>query len=59
MRSNSLVGAYVLIAVGTYFLLHKQGWIPGIGPLVAEWWPVILIIVGVGMIIERRGGRSS
>ncbi|QOW19466.1 hypothetical protein INQ41_12800 [Lysobacter ciconiae] len=54
MRSNSLTGAYVLIAVGTYFLLQKQGWLPNIRPLVTEWWPAVLIVIGVGMIVQRR-----
>ena len=54
MQSNSLVGAYVLIALGTYFLLQKQGWLPNIGPLLAEWWPVVLIIIGLTMIVRRR-----
>jgi hypothetical protein len=54
MRSNSLVGAYVLIGLGTYFLLKKQGLLPGVGPILEEWWPAILIIVGIGMIVRRR-----
>ena len=54
MQSNSLVGAYVLIALGFYFLLQKQGWLPNLGPLLADWWPVILIIVGVSMLVRRR-----
>lgn len=54
MRSNSLTGAYVLIALGTFFLIQKQGWLPDLGPFVAEWWPLILIIIGVAMIIRRR-----
>ena len=54
MRSNSLTGAYVLIALGTYFLMQKQGWLPDLGPILAEWWPVILIVIGVGMIVRRR-----
>lgn len=54
MRSNSLTGAYVLIAVGTYFLLQKQGWLPNIRPLVSEWWPAVLIVIGVIMIVQRR-----
>ncbi|MGV8940327.1 MAG: LiaF transmembrane domain-containing protein [Lysobacter sp.] len=54
MRSNSLVGAYVLIALGAYFLLQKQGWLPNLGPLLSEWWPVILIVIGVTMLVRRR-----
>ena len=54
MRSNSLVGPIILIGLGTYFLLQKQGWLPNLGPLLAEWWPAILIIIGVAMIMQRR-----
>lgn len=54
MRSSSLTGAYVLIAVGTYFLLQKQGWLPNLRPLMSEWWPAILIVIGVVMIVQRR-----
>jgi len=53
MRSRSNIGAYILIALGTYFLLSKLGWIPSLGPLIAEWWPVILIIIGVSMLMRR------
>ncbi len=54
MRSNSSVGAYVLIALGIYFLLQKQGLLPNLGPLLSEWWPVVLIIVGVAILVRRR-----
>ena len=53
MRSRSNIGPYILIGLGTYFLLSKFGWIPSLGPLIAEWWPVILIIVGVSMLMKR------
>jgi hypothetical protein len=55
-RSSSLTGAYVLIAIGTYFLLQKQGWLPNLGPLLSEWWPAILIVIGLTMLV-RRGSR--
>lgn len=54
MRSRSLTGAYVLIALGVYFLLEKRGWLPDVGPILSDWWPVILIIIGVVMIVRRR-----
>lgn len=59
MRSRSNLGAYILIALGTYFLLSKFGWIPSLGPLIAEWWPVILIIVGVSMLMRRSDRDKS
>ena len=52
-RSNSNFGAYVLIVLGSYFLLQKHGWMPNLGPLVSEWWPAILIVVGATMLFRR------
>ncbi|MEP6634041.1 MAG: DUF5668 domain-containing protein [Luteimonas sp.] len=53
MRSN-LIGACVLIAIGVLFLLQNLG-IGGIdfGRLISKWWPLILIVVGVGMLFKR------
>ena len=58
VRSKSYVPAIVLIVLGTYFLLEKQHLIPSIGPLFRDWWPAILIAVGVLLLIRqsRRGG---
>lgn len=58
MRSNSYVPAIILILLGTYFLLEKQGLIPDFGPLFKNWWPAILIAIGLLMLVRRsrRGG---
>ena len=53
MRSKSIVGALVLIVLGVLFLLSNFGWLPRLGPLFAQWWPVILIIVGVYLLVRR------
>ena len=53
MRSNSNTGAIILIALGTYFLLSKHGWLPNLGSIVSEWWPVILIVLGLSMLFRR------
>ena len=50
---NSNVGAYVLIVIGAYFLLKKLGWMPNILPLIANWWPVVLITIGVFILIRN------
>lgn len=52
-RPRSVVGAWILIALGVYFLLSKFGWMPDLGPLLAEWWPVVLILIGVSMLLRR------
>lgn len=45
--------AVILIIVGLLFLSSNLGWIPQIGPLLRQWWPLILVIVGVLMLIQR------
>ena len=53
MRIKSRIGALVLIVLGVLFLLSNFGWIPRLGPLFAVWWPAILIIVGVFLLVQR------
>jgi hypothetical protein len=53
MRTRSIVGPIVLIAIGLIFLLSNLGLIPHLGRLLATWWPLILIVVGVSLLIER------
>jgi len=47
------VGAVILIVLGALFLLSNLGWLPRLGPLFAQWWPLILIVVGVTMLVRR------
>ena len=58
MRSNSYIPAIALILIGTYFLLEKRHLIPNFGGLFHDWWPVILIVIGVILLLRRsrRGG---
>jgi hypothetical protein len=53
MRSNSNTGAIILIALGTYFLLSKHGWLPNLGSIISEWWPALLILLGLSMLFRR------
>ena len=53
MPFRSRTGAIVLIIVGTLFLLSNSGVIPQLGPLLRQWWPLILIVVGVLMLVRR------
>ena len=43
--------AVILLAVGILWLLSEMGFIA----FKVSWWPVILIIVAVGMILNRYG----
>lgn len=50
------VGPILIIAIGLLLLLHNFDWFPWWR--VQQFWPVILIVVGVVMFRNRLGGRS-
>lgn len=50
MRGN--IGAIVLIAVGSYFLLSNLGLINiSLREVISTWWPLVLIAVGISMFV--------
>jgi len=53
MHIRPRLAAIILIVLGTLFLLSNLGLLPRLGPLFAQWWPLILIIVGVTMLVRR------
>jgi len=53
MNVKPRIAAIVLIVLGALFLLSNFGMLPRLGPLFAQWWPLILIIVGVSMLVRR------
>ena len=53
MLFRSRIGALILIVVGTLFLVSNLGWIPRLGPIFHQSWPLLLIIVGVLMLLRR------
>ena len=53
MLFRSRTGAFVLILVVVLFLLSNLGVIPQLGPLLRQWWPLILIVIGVVMLVQR------
>jgi hypothetical protein len=56
MRNRShFFAPLLLIVLGVLFLLSNLGLIPHLGPLLAHWWPLILILVGVYLLLQRSG----
>jgi Domain of unknown function (DUF5668) len=53
MLFSSRTVALILIVVGTLLLISNLGWIPQIRSLFHQWWPLLLIIVGVLMLGRR------
>jgi hypothetical protein len=58
MRSRSRTGAFILILIGVIFLLVNLGVLPvaQLRALLAQWWPLILILVGVAMLLRPGKG---
>lgn len=57
---SSRFGALVLILVGGIFLLINLGILPvdEMKALLAKWWPLILIVIGVlSLTRSRRSGE--
>lgn len=53
MIFKNRIAPVILIVIGVLFLLSNLGWLPRLGPLFAQWWPLILIVVGVSMLARR------
>lgn len=54
MHRKSLFAPLVLILLGTLLLLSNLGMLPPLGPLLARWWPLVLIAIGVALLLRRR-----
>ena len=49
------MGSHIVSALVLIFLARNLGWIDGtLWGLVATWWPVILVAVGIGMLFKRK-----
>jgi lia operon protein LiaF len=53
MKPKSSIAAVILIGLGVLFLLSNLGVLPNLGALLARWWPLILIAVGLGLLFRR------
>lgn len=53
MKKRPGIAAFVLITLGSLFLLSNLGVLPRLGPLFATWWPLILVAVGTALLLRR------
>jgi len=51
-RRPSLLGALLWIGIGVLFLLHNFGFVPDVWSIVTRYWPVLLILLGLGKLLE-------
>jgi hypothetical protein len=48
------IPALILIAIGLILLLNNLGlWNVSLAHLIQTWWPAVLIVLGVGMLLKR------
>lgn len=53
MSRKSIVAPLILIVLGALFLGSNLGLLPRLGPLFATWWPLVLVVVGVSLLLRR------
>jgi DUF4097 and DUF4098 domain-containing protein YvlB len=51
-RRPSLLGALFWTIIGLLFLLHNFGIVPDLWSIASRYWPVLLILLGLGKILE-------
>ena len=56
MHPRSSFGPIILILIGTILLLVNLGMLPiaELKALLAKWWPLILIVIGVWQLVRPR-----
>ena len=50
-RHSGLIGPVILIIIGSVFLLERTGVIQR--ELLSQWWPLLLIVIGGGLLVNR------
>ncbi|GIK76246.1 MAG: hypothetical protein BroJett021_52340 [Chloroflexota bacterium] len=53
MLFRSKAAAVILIVAGVLLLASNLGYLPRLGPLFHQWWPLILVVVGALMLMRR------
>jgi cell wall-active antibiotic response 4TMS protein YvqF len=53
--SRGATGPIIMIGIGALFLAHNFG----LGFDIGRWWPVVLILVGGGLLMDRLNSQNS
>jgi len=56
-RNRRILWGVFLIALGGIFLFERAGWVDL--PNLSHWWPAVLVVIGVGRLLERRPGAGA
>ncbi|GAB3031767.1 LiaI-LiaF-like domain-containing protein [Spirosoma pulveris] len=58
-RTNGLFWGIFLLTLGVLFLARRAGWLDVDWHSLVNLWPVLLILAGVNLILERRGNPAA
>jgi len=58
-RQNGLFWGIFLLTLGVLFLARRAGWLDVDWHSLVNLWPVLLILAGVNLILERRGNPAA
>lgn len=58
-RRNGLFWGIFLLTLGVLFLARRAGWLDVDWHSLVNLWPVLLILAGVNLILERRGNPAA
>ena len=58
-RRNGLFWGIFLLTLGVLFLARRAGWLDVDWHALVNLWPVLLILAGVNLILERRGNPAA
>ena len=58
-RKNGLFWGIFLLTLGVLFLARRAGWLYVNWHSLVNLWPVLLILAGVNLILERRGNPAA
>ena len=58
-RRNGLFWGIALLTLGVLFLARRAGWLDVNWHSLVDLWPLLLILAGVNLILERRGNAAA
>lgn len=58
-RRNGLFWGIALLTLGVLFLARRAGWLDVNWHSLVDLWPLLLILAGVNLILERRGNPAA
>ncbi|WP_460984750.1 LiaI-LiaF-like domain-containing protein [Spirosoma fluminis] len=58
-RNNGLFWGIFLLTFGVLFLARRAGWLDADWHSLVNLWPVLLILAGINLILERRGNPAA